>query len=112
MEKCQELVGREISAIRVEENIVVLDLDGGTVELGCEGDCCAYAFFSDLEVASDLPAVITKWDDDHTEEGDAEHDSVRDTRFVKIKTTKGYIDFSLHVDHNGYYGGWYFIIKN
>lgn len=81
------------------------------------------SYFTDLNVSSDLPAVVTDWvesdgetllidPDDYGEDGDrrprGQGDEVRDTAFVKIKTEKGYIDFTLHSEHNGYYGGGYY----
>jgi hypothetical protein len=76
------------------------------------GDCCAYSFFTDLEIASDLPAEVTAWDSENGEapiepDGEPWKDEVRDTQFIKIRTTKGYIDLTMHTDHNGYYGGWW-----
>lgn len=86
-------------------------------QLEAEGDCCAHAFFTDLDVATSFPCKITGWEDveGDTEDIDYGHGEigfgdVRDTCFVKIKTTKGYIDVTLHTDHNGYYGGWYNVI--
>ena len=50
--------------------------------------------FEELESKDD---VVT------TEEDYAE---VRDIHFYAIRTTVGVADVTLHVDHNGYYGGW------
>lgn len=105
-------IGRTLQSIILSEEgyMTTLVFDDATVKLGCEGDCCAHAFFSDLEVASELPAKVLEWNDDNqTSQGDGEHGDVRDTQFIKIKTERGYIDFSLHTEHNGYYGGWYFV---
>lgn len=105
-------VGRTLRSIEVskDDHTTTLVFDDATVKLGCEGDCCAHAFFSDLEVASELPAKVLEWNDDKsTSESDGKYGEVRDTQFIKIKTERGYIDFSLHTDHNGYYGGWYFV---
>lgn len=105
-------IGRTLQSIEVSKDTYTTTLvfDDAKVELGCDGDCCAHAFFSDLEVASDLPAKVLEWNDDATQNtGSYDDCEVRDTQFIKLKTDKGYIDFSLHTDHNGYYGGWYFV---
>lgn len=50
---------------------------------------------------------MTALGDSHSE--DMSPCKVRDTRFGKIHTNRGYIDFTMHTDHNGCYGGFYFV---
>lgn len=102
-------IGKTLLSVDLEEDNVVLQFDGVKVTLGCEGDCCAHAYFSDLEVGSNLPAKITEWNDGGEVRQDMDDWEVKDTQFIKIKTDKGYIDMNLHTEHNGYYGGWYYV---
>lgn len=90
------------------EEIELTFANRATITLKCEGDCCALAYFTDLEVASPLPATIADWENaDGGRKDEGPYGDCRDTEFVKIKTDQGYINFTLHTDHNGYYGGWY-----
>jgi hypothetical protein len=110
-------IGCTLNSIELNsDGKMVLQFADATLVLGCEGDCCAHAYFSDLEVASDLPARTIEWND--SRQGSAadiqgyvpgEYEDAHDIQFIKIRTDKGYIDFNLHTEHNGYYGGWYFV---
>jgi hypothetical protein len=103
-----KMIGHVIQSIVIKEDNVIITTDRQIFTLGCEGDCCAQAYFSDLEVCS-LPAKVLGWGDDSHGEIEDPHGEAHDTQFVKITTDKGYIDFTLHTEHNGYYGGWYFL---
>jgi hypothetical protein len=106
-------IGETLIHVTLEHQRVILTTEEKIITLGCEGDCCNSVFFSDLEVASDLPATIHEWEDGQwkTIESEHEYSDIHETMFIKIKTDKGYIDFTLHNDHNGYYGGMYFISR-
>jgi len=101
--------GRILKKVKQEGAAVVMEFEGSTVTLAREGDGCAHAFFTELEIGSDLPARLTEGNSVAAGRKDAEYGDVRDTEFIKIKTDKGYIDFTLHTDHNGYYGGRWFV---
>lgn len=101
--------GKTLLSVEHVGDDIVMTFEDAKVVLACEGDCCAHAFFTDLDASSSLPAILTSWEDESGESGGLEYGDVLDISFVKIKTSKGRIDFSLHVDHNGYYGGWYYL---
>ena len=46
-------------------------------------------------------------DDQHSQVEDHEcGGDVTDIHFYTLTTTRGRMDVTMHVDHNGYYGGW------
>lgn len=49
---------------------------------------------------------ILEWIEKESKSEDAEYDDVTDIHFYTLKTDRGYADVTLHVEHNGYYGGW------
>jgi hypothetical protein len=103
-------VGMTLHSVSASGEEITLVFEDGTITLKPEGYCCAHAYLTDLNVASDLPAVVLGWSDSPTTTEDKPYGEVQDTSFVKIRTSKGYVDFTLHTDHNGYYGGRYYAV--
>lgn len=64
----------------------------------------AAAFSNSRIVKCEEKDAPDSYDDGSGKEG--EYVDVRDVHFYTITTCKGAIDVILHVDHNGYYGGW------
>ena len=106
-----ELIGKTVSGLRVNEDQSVLVFDhpdGTSTSYVTDGDCCSETWFADitgvaallggkvLEVeAVDLPTV----DDGRTRQ---EEDSFYG---MKLRTDKGYADIVYRNSSNGYYGG-------
>ena len=73
------------------------------------GDCCANAYIEAKECAEELPAMIGQEIVLATvaagDSLDGEGDTCHDITFYKILGRSSDLTITLHVEHNGYYGG-------
>ena len=105
------LGGRTLRSLSVasDSSHVTAHLDDGEVEIWARGDCCAHAYIESLNITGSMPAIITDWvEKGYTDgvEGSGPYGEYQDVGFYEIRTSTGFIQIELRVDHNGYYGGW------
>lgn len=124
MSDLQKLVGKRINGIFLNEdstNVVFRCVGGEYLGFYVHGDCCNTVYinhFQGNDVIGDgntfdlirgalvIGTEEKEWvtiddgDEDDTWSGDVVEDG-----FFTIKTDRGYIDFEVRNEHNGYYGG-------
>lgn len=104
------LVGKTVDFVYYsdrEDMVAVCTADGVVYKFGCRGDCCARAYFADIEEAGFDQIVgqkVLTTDDNYGGEFEGS-DRQNDVFFYVIKTAKGMANVELRVAHNGYYGG-------
>lgn len=101
--------GHKVTAAKIEEDCLLLTLSNGKIiQLLDDGqDCCEHRYMTtDDDVSSivggDLLLVEAVKADD---QGD--HEQV----FVKVETSKGFITIANHNVHNGFYSGFFLMVK-
>lgn len=99
-----------IEAINVQPDFISILTSDGLWSFTPVGDCCAHAYLAPDETQDECHQMIgvrivnaeeagcTTIEDPCAEQ--------HDISFYKIIGDKGDITFGLHVEHNGYYGGW------
>lgn len=103
------LIGKRITACRIENNTLLLDFEDGTsIDLYDGGQCCCEDRFmtTDDDPASLVGQVLTHLEakpgpDIEEESGYGDHEQM----FIEVATDKGFITLVNHNKHNGYYGG-------
>lgn len=120
-----ELVGRSVREIRMNEEYLVLDTDQGVMAYRAEGDCCSYSYFHDFIGVTKLLAngAVTKVEEidrsaipeidrivDKYENGYGGDDCVQvyGYRMTTMDPIWGEVSsvVSFRNCSNGYYGGW------
>lgn len=108
-EDFKELIDKKIINVYLNDvrNILLFeDSNNILYSYECYGDCCAISYiasFSNIQAL--LGEIIFKVDLKESKREGIE-DGVIDTCFYTISTNKGFIDFDLRTEHNGYYYGW------
>lgn len=92
MDDCCELYFKDGSGVRIKDDAQ---------------SCCEHRYVTCDDdpgslVGNELLAIVMKAG---PEDGGADSYNVRETMFVEITTTGGFITLTTHNDHNGYYGG-------
>lgn len=110
----KDLVGRRVSAVHMNTEVLAFETDKGQVVYGVEGDCCSHSYFHDIvgvrKLLDNGPVASTK----EINMADPEPDN--DDEYVKVY---GYEIVTEHPQwgeqttvvsfrnySNGYYGGW------
>jgi hypothetical protein len=113
----QEIVGKKVLGVYLDEDLLAFDTTQGTVGFSVEGDCCSHSSFHDILgvrkliesgpviKVEEVPASFEC--DNYSEPGD---DSISNYgyAFVADHPTFGEITcvVSFRNNSNGYYGGW------
>ena len=127
MTDLNRLLGKRINGIFLNEDhtqVVFRTIEDERIGFYVHGDCCNTVYinhFQGIDVvgegnAFDLlrGALVTaveekEWvaiDDDETEyDDDPYHGGCVEDGFFTIRTNRGYIDFEVRNEHNGYYSG-------
>lgn len=114
VEAIKAALGKQISAVQVKDDVLSMAFtDKSTLQLRDDGQSCCesrYMVCDDqldnfvggtlldisLEAAPDPPKK-SEWEEEHQ------------AQFLHVKTSKGSFTVSNHVEHNGYYGGFWII---
>ena len=113
----QEIVGKKVLGVYLDEDLLALETTQGTVAFSVEGDCCSRSSFHDIigvrKLIESGPVIkVEKVPasfecDNYSEQGD---DSIENYgyAFVADHPTFGEITcvVSFRNNSNGYYGGW------
>lgn len=104
------LVGKTIESVWLSEDsyyLAFVTLDGERLVWMSEGDCCAHAYFYQVEGANDLIGhTITSVEASEVTTKEGDYDVV-DTEMHRIGTNKGeMMTIEFRTEHNGYYCGW------
>lgn len=105
----KELIDKKIINVYlngVRDVLIFEDSNNILYSYECNGECCAISYiatFSNIQAL--LGEIIIKVDIKESKSEDTD-DGVLDTCFYTISTNKGFIDFDLRTEHNGYYYGW------
>lgn len=106
-ELSQQVVGRRIMKVVMQDNILRLHLEGGA-ELRFTDtlqNCCEQRYMTtddtlDYYVGAELVGAELKEGPDLSDGSEA-----HDAQFLEIQTTRGCFTVVNHNEHNGYYGG-------
>lgn len=106
----EALVGRKVlsAAINDENDLVILETDGGKLFLTWEGGCCSKCYLAHVSGVEFLightiiEAENAEW---QKPAGADDLERVVESMGTKIKTDKGYVNFDSRLEHNGYYSG-------
>jgi len=83
--------------------------DAGEYEFRAEGDCCAHAFIAEQPGVGEMRDAngdtVVKWVIADGERSEPEDYEVIDSTFYTLHTSGGMLQFTLRIEHNGYYGG-------
>lgn len=108
-------IGKHITKIEIKDNELHLTFEGegeGIVIWDDGQSCCEHRwltcdddlpYFEDSEL---LELDLSEGPTNHGEYGD-EHE----TMFLKVKTSKGVFTVTTHNEHNGYYGGFWMVVR-
>lgn len=124
MSVLSKLVGKRINGIFLNEDrnkVVFRTIEDERIGFYVYGDCCNTVYinhFQGMDVvgegnAFDLlrGALVTAVEEkewvqiDEEQNEDSWHDECVEDGFFTIKTDRGYIDFEVRNEHNGYYSG-------
>jgi hypothetical protein len=105
----KELTGSSIYKVSLSKDsyMIAFSTDKGIFTYEAVGDCCANAYFTDIEVdefKSILCLEVIEVDS-QTTTSEQDDESI-DCEFITIKTSKGSAHLTLRTEHNGYYCGW------
>lgn len=85
--------------IRFEDGITLTITDDASY-------CCERRYLTcDDDCSSIVGGTLLNIDDVKVEEIDVDDWDVKEIKFIKIETDKGFITLCAHNEHNGYYGG-------
>lgn len=109
----EELVGREITSVWQRNDgteLLLFFVEGQTMMLTAEGDCCANAYIESVDTPEWMIGVVTRTEardatDASGVSGETASGDVLDVTFYEISTKRGTCVIELRVEHNGYYGG-------
>lgn len=108
-ENMAPLVGETIVAIYQSSGACILEFEtkaGARMAWQAVGDCCANAYFHQLENFEWLIGEeVLRVEHDAVSVEDTEYGQT-DTEVIRISTRKGTASIELRTEHNGYYGGW------
>lgn len=103
-----------IKAHRDDDSIHLEFEDGSKCALTPYGDCCANCYIYHTDdinelVGAELLDMKNKWHvtnkGDEKDELGIDNHCVKETGFITFKTSKGYFDVELRLEHNSYYYG-------
>jgi hypothetical protein len=114
---CKYLIGKHILDYELFDTKmgIIFRLENENIYMECVPDCCSEAWVEHIENGDYLKdAIVLDCEDDtygafgvHVEESDPTYSGRQDRDlkyFLKIKTTKGYVDIDYRNASNGYYG--------
>lgn len=102
-------IGRKVSGLEVKDDRLRISLEGGGVlTLLDEGQsCCESRYMRTDDKAEDhLGATLLAVELREAASISHEYEE-HDVQFLDVKTSNGVFTCSSHVEHNGYYGGFY-----
>lgn len=107
-------LGKTIADAKLENDTLTLKFtDGTSLSFSDERQSCCESRW--MHTDADLPyysgAVFTDVSLESAEIAPPEGSDVYDAQFLHIHTNKGILDAVTHVDHNGYYGGFWIVAR-
>ena len=112
-ERMNELIGKKLSGILVNEDatVLVFETDGGPVAYEAEGDCCSQSWFADITgIGNVLGYVVRAVEEVELPDYNVDDGRGRDEEDAvygyRIRTDGGVMDVVFRNSSNGYYGGW------
>lgn len=106
-----DYMGKKVVSAKFESNAIFLKFpDGKTLKIIDDGqNCCEKRYISTDDniksiVGANLVSIKAKSGPPISGIVD-DYSDVHETRFVEIATDKGFVTFTTHNEHNGYYGG-------
>lgn len=111
----KELIGKKIINVYLNDvNDILIFEDSNNILYPYKwlGECCAISYiasFSNIQYLLDEIILLVNVKESKSEDVE---DGVIDTCFYTILTNKGFIDFDLRTEHNGYYYGWVEYVPN
>lgn len=107
----RKLVGKTPLAVLISSDKKYLRFimsDQSVFTFEAEGDCCASAYFHEVENAEDIIGVqVVSVNVKSLPQMVSEDEIHTDTEFINFRTSVSEtFNIEFRVDHNGYYGGW------
>jgi len=112
-------LGKTIRNIEVKDDVLAISFeDGAATHLTDDGqDCCEKRYMvcddnlSHFKGAKLLMAEVTDVKQHGCDDVDSNCDA-HDIQFLVVTTSKGSFTVSNHNEHNGYYGGFYIVVRH
>lgn len=108
-------LGKEISVVTLKEDVLGIAFSDDTVIRVWDNgqSCCELRYMrTDDDLAQYVGAKLEGMELRSAPNIPDERGEDHEVQFLVIRTTKGNITFSSHVEHNGYYGGFSIQIRN
>jgi tricorn protease-like protein len=111
--KFEDLVGVTVLAVEYTDEVITLFAEDAEYHLIAYGDCCALAYYEKPDGIDEfagrkiLKAEEKDYDSLYAFDGDS-----HDLYFYTLSTMSMDLDITLHLEHNGYYGGHIEVIKH
>ena len=105
----KQSLGKEISSVRVEDNVLKFDFADGTKLSVWDGgqSCCEHRYMTS-EKSDDLNyyagSKLTNLETVSADPVSVEYGD-HEIQFLNVTTDKGVFQVATHNEHNGYYGG-------
>lgn len=108
----KESLGKTIRSVELKDDILRLTFDDGSIlSLRDAGQSCCESRW--MSTDADLPyyagAVLQDISLASAEIAPPEGSGCYDAQFLQVHTSKGILDAVTHVNHNGYYGGFWIV---
>lgn len=105
----EDLVGKTITAVYLNDGGECIQFklsDGTRLSWDAVGDCCAHAYFYQLENFEWLIDEVVLGVKNQPSTSQSVEWGELDTEFITIATRKGEATIEMRTEHNGYYCGW------
>lgn len=97
--------GQKIKTASLFDDALVLEFSTGKLVIEDDGQSCCESRY--LTCDDDVKSIVggALIDIDVKQGPGIESDECHETTFVEVLTSAGFINFTAHNEHNGYYGG-------
>ena len=114
VEAIMAALGKQISAVQVKDDVLSMAFtDKSTLQLRDDGQSCCESRYMVCDDKLDNFAGGTLLDISLEDAPDppktGEWEEAHEAQFLHVKTSKGSFTVSNHVEHNGYYGGFWIV---
>jgi hypothetical protein len=109
----KECIGKIISKVYLKDDALFFEFsDGDKIKVYDDGQSCCESRYmrTDDDLAYYAGATLMNITLENAPDVKMEYDT-HEVQFLHVKTSKGSFTMSSHNEHNGYYGGFYIVIK-
>jgi len=113
VDKFKESIGKKIKSVSVDDNELkfIFDDDSELTLFDDGQSCCESRYMTtDDELSEFIGATLENIELADGPDIEEEYDT-HEVQFLRVKTNNGDFTISNHNEHNGYYGGFWIVIK-